>query len=139
MFAVDEDMLRSGLPYFGEPLNTKTEDPPERRPQLLAKFNCEIFTLDTPEERENFSNKASEVKNLCLHNRAESFPIEKQWDSDLKTWKVLLTWIEYFVTSPEGANNVLKNIQSVSDAVSKLRLDTRGDSVEQRILPAFSD
>lgn len=97
-----------GLPYEGVPMTLRDDDPPEKRPQILSKAFIKTFSLDKPEDRELLEKTLRDVHNMQLHNAAAVSKLEYQYDESLKSWVVLLVWLEYYSVSPEEAKDVIE-------------------------------
>lgn len=100
--------LFNGLPYTGVIYDRKEDDPPEKQPVLCSKVYTRQFDISKPEDLEAWN---SILQKAADHVSEISFE-EKVFDKDLKSWRVLVRWLDYFYTNPEGVTDARPSEES---------------------------
>jgi hypothetical protein len=86
-----------GRPYFGPSLNLKDEDPEEARPQPKKRAHVRQFNLADRSHMEQYEAIAQAV---AEGNVKISFE-ERIYDTDIKSWRVLIRWAELYMGTPK--------------------------------------
>jgi len=88
----------NGLPYRGKVFNRKEKDPDQHQPVLSGEVFTKQFNLGESGHIEEWNTILQKVNDGIAEISFE----ERIFDKDLKTWHILVRWIEYFYTNPEG-------------------------------------
>jgi hypothetical protein len=97
------------LPYIGPVLDYKEDDPQHLRPQLRYNACVAQWNLSDKDDMEQYRAYCDK---LCKQQAIASFE-EKEYDPDIKSWRVLCRWMEPYYGPP---SNVLR--QAKEDAQS---------------------
>lgn len=94
----------NGIPYrtrLKEMPMYKKDDPDHKKPALVNDIESEVLDLSNEDDM----NKYREVLNKCSRGIARLVgPIEKHYDDTIKSWRVFITWTNYFYTHPAEAS-----------------------------------
>ena len=105
---VEQGKLKfDGLPYVGTPFPFKDDDPEEYQPQLQHNGCCAQFDLS---DRADMEQYRALCQKICDGLAQVSFE-EKIYDSDIKSWRVLIRWIEPYYAPPPAAQEIIANIE----------------------------
>jgi len=80
------------LPYYGPVLNLKDDDPEELRPVHKVAGHVEQFALNNEEHVARYT----EICNLVCAQRAQISFEERVYDDSIKSWRVLVRWMEMY-------------------------------------------
>lgn len=87
-----------GLPYEGVIYDRKESDPEEKQPVMVQTVHVRQFNLSVPDDmvewEEIMQKVADEVAIISFE--------EKIYDKDIKSWRILLRWMDLSFTNPEG-------------------------------------
>ena len=90
--------LFEGLPYEGKIYDRKEDDPDYKQPVLKYTINVRQFDLSKPEDMEDW-------KKIC-QQLADGVSVvsfeEKVYDNEIKSWRILIRWMDQAYTNPEG-------------------------------------
>ena len=93
-----------GLPYVGKPLPFKEDDAEELRPQLKHNACCAQFDLSDPDDMAQYRAVSQKV---CDGRATISFE-EKMYDESIKSWRVLIRWMEPYFAPPRCVEDSTK-------------------------------
>lgn len=91
------DRYFNRLPYTGAPIDRKEDDPEYRQPVEGSSVNIRQFDTTKAEDVEEWSKIMQKVADGMANVSFE----EKVYDPDIKGWRVLIRWVDYFYTNPE--------------------------------------
>lgn len=110
-----------GLPYIGAPLPFKDDDSDELRPQLKSNACCAQFDLSNEEDMEQYRAVSQKV---CDSLATISFE-EKIYDKDIKSWRVLIRWMEHYFAPPKSVERAEKQSAKPPKTIVFPETDTR--------------
>jgi len=90
-----------GLPYIGQPHPFKEDDADDLKPQLKSNACCAQFDLSNEEDMKQYRAVGQKV---CDSLATISFE-EKVYDNDIKSWRVLMRWMEHYFAPPKAVEN----------------------------------
>jgi len=90
-----------GIPFRGPTPDLKEDDPDRKRPQLGAKVGLRQLNLADPEDMEAYRRIAQMVGNGCAQISFE----ERMYDESIKSWRVLIRWMEHYYFIPPSARD----------------------------------
>lgn len=100
-----EDGLQyEGLPYIGSPFPFKDDDPEEFRPKLSHNACCAQLDLSKEDDMRQYR---AICQKICDGLAVVSFE-EKVYDNDIKSWRVLIRWMEPYFSMPDAVKNMAK-------------------------------
>jgi hypothetical protein len=99
------------LPYVGPVLDFKDDDPQSLRPELRYKGCVAVLDLSDAEDMETYRALAQK---FCQQHAILSME-EREYDPEVKNWRVLIRWMEPFYGAPEAALRVLKETAAAND------------------------
>jgi len=86
------------LPYEGKIFDRKENDPDNKQPIMVQAVNVKQFDLSNEEHmkewKEIMQKVADEVSVISFE--------EKIYDKEIKSWRVLIRWMDLSYTNPEG-------------------------------------
>jgi hypothetical protein len=85
-----------GLPYKGQPYSFKNSDPEHMLPQLAR--TAYVQTFDTTNEKDML--KYAGIMQQCCDGVSHISAEEREYDKDLKGWRIFLRWSDNFYTEP---------------------------------------
>jgi hypothetical protein len=91
-------LLYEGLPYVGPVADYKDDDPDELRPQRRMKGHVAQLDLSKPEDMERYREITQKG---CEGQAVLSFE-ERLYDAEIKSWRVLIRWIELYFAAPDA-------------------------------------
>lgn len=86
-----------GLPFRGHVPDLKNDDPTKVQPRQGARVHVEILELDKADDRKRMEQIYSLVANGTAIISAE----EREYDSEMKNWRVFLRWADMYVYNPQ--------------------------------------
>jgi hypothetical protein len=90
--------LFDGLPYRGKVFDRKEDDPDYKQPIYVEEVFIKQLNLSEPKDMETWSEICQKVADGVAIISFE----EKIYDKDIKSWRVLIRWMEPSYTNPEG-------------------------------------
>lgn len=97
------------LPYIGPVLDYKEDDPEHLRPQL--RNNACVAQWNLAEE-EDMKQYRALCEKICRQQAIVSYE-EKVYDDDIKSWRILIRWMEPYYGPPSTA---LRNVREQAKA-----------------------
>jgi hypothetical protein len=94
----------NALPYVGPVLDFKDDDPERLRPEL--KHNGCVAQFDLSDEEDMIQYRAL-CQKFC-EGRAILSNEEREYDNDIKSWRILIRWMEPFFGPPSSALRALQ-------------------------------
>lgn len=85
-----------GLPFRGHIPDVKADDPEHLQPKQGCRVHVEILELDKEADRKRMANVYTLVANGTAVISAE----EREYDPEIKSWRVLLRWADLFMYNP---------------------------------------
>jgi len=82
------------LPYKGTKYNITKDQPPLERTQVHV---CQ-YDLSKEKDRQEYER----ICNIISGPGGEVSYEEKIYDNDIKSWRIMLRWIEHFYTAPKN-------------------------------------
>lgn len=107
-------MTYNGQPYIGPVLDFKESDPPEYLPKQC--FNACVAQLDLSIKADMDQYRAIGQK-VCNGGATLSFE-EKIYDNDIKSWRVLVRWMEPYMGPPD----IVKSLQAEKAVAGKQKV-----------------
>jgi hypothetical protein len=101
--ASDGSLKYNGLPYVGPVLDYKDDDPEEFQPQQC--FNGCVAQFDLSKLEDMTQYRALCQKFCCAE--AVLSAEEKVYDADIKSWRILIRWMEPYYGPPAGVKEML--------------------------------
>lgn len=89
-----------GLPFEGEVTHLKKDDPAYRQPVEASRTRIRQLSSASPEDMKEWTGIMQKVADGVAKVSFE----EKVYDPDVKGWRVLIRWVEYYYTNPEVLN-----------------------------------
>jgi hypothetical protein len=102
----------NGLPYVGPVLDYKEDDPEEFQPQQCFNGCVAQFDLSKPED-------LTQYRALCqkfCSAQALLSSEEKVYDPDIKSWRILIRWMEPYYGPPPGIKELLAEQEKAAKA-----------------------
>ena len=90
--------LFEGLPYEGKIFDRKEDDPDYKQPVMVQAVNVKQFDLSNEEHMKEWQEITQRVADEVSIISFE----EKIYDKDIKSWRVLIRWMDLSYTNPEG-------------------------------------
>jgi len=87
-----------GLPYEGKIFDRKETDPDYKQPILIQTVNVKQFDLSIDEHMTEWQEICQKVADQIAVISFE----EKIYDKDIKSWRILVRWMDLKYTNPEG-------------------------------------
>mgnify|MGYP001618316290 CR=1 FL=1 len=87
-----------GLPYKGAPCTIRNDDPKHALPTLKHKAGIKQFNMADPADLKLYTEL---LQRVCDSEVVLSFE-EKVYDPDIKSWRILMRWMEPYYDSPVG-------------------------------------
>ena len=97
-----------GLPYVGPPFPFKDDDPEEYRPELKHNACAAQFDLSNPEDMAQYRAVSQKV---CDSLAVISYE-EKIYDDAIKSWRILMRWMEPYYAPPPAAQEIIKDLKN---------------------------
>lgn len=91
----------NGLPYIGDIYDRKESDPDYKQPVLVQKVHIKQFDLSDEKDMSEWNGICQRVADGVSVISFE----EKIYDKELKSWRVLLRWMDEAYTKPEGVTD----------------------------------
>jgi len=86
-----------GIPFVGPIPDLKKDDSEAKQPQLFSTAFVRQFDLTKDEHLEEYTAIAQKV----TEGYAEISFDERIYDNDIKSWRVLIRWMEYKYVNPK--------------------------------------
>ncbi len=87
------------LPFRGTPPNLKNGDSPGRRPIKCREAHTRIFLTNSPEDMLEYQKVWDKLSKLPVP-WAIFGAEEKQYDPEIKAWRIFLRWAEVYFRMP---------------------------------------
>lgn len=87
------------LPYVGPVLDYKEDDPEHLRPQLRHDACVAQWDLSDDDDMKQYRGLCDKI---CRQQAIVSFE-EKVYDDEIKSWRILIRWMEPYYGPPSGA------------------------------------
>jgi hypothetical protein len=87
----------NGLPFIGQPMNRKEDDPDYKQPLETSLVHVRQFDTTNEKHMAEWSEIMQRVADGVTNVSFE----EKVYDPDIKGWRILLRWVDFFYTNPE--------------------------------------
>ena len=92
--------LFDGLPYEGKIFDRKENDPDYKQPVITHTVSTKQFDLTNEDDIKEWNGISQRVADEVAVISFE----EKVYDNDIKSWRVLIRWIDLAYTNPEGVS-----------------------------------
>ena len=93
---IGRGMSWDGLPYRGPVMNFKENDPENMLPQMDFEAHVKIFELNNKEHLEEYEK----ILRKMTKGEATQFYELKEYDKDIKSWRVLIAYTDVFFRAP---------------------------------------
>lgn len=90
--------LFDGLPYEGKIFDRKEDDPDYKQPVMIHTVYIKQFDLSNDDHMKEWQEIMQKVADGVSIISFE----EKIYDKDIKSWRVLIRWMDVAYTNPEG-------------------------------------
>ena len=90
--------LFEGLPYDGKVFDRKESDPDYKQPVMVQEVKVRQLDLSNEEHLVEWASICQKVADGVAIISFE----DKIYDNDIKSWRVLVRWLEQSYTNPEG-------------------------------------
>jgi len=87
-----------GLPFRGVPYDRKENDPSSMQPQVGARVHVEVLNMSEPDDRK----RMEDIYTMFTNGNAVISAEERQWDDEIKSWRVLLRWADVYTFNPQA-------------------------------------
>ena len=104
----------NGIPFIGTPPHTDPRATADAEPKIRPYAHVRIFVLSDPEDLSAYEA----ISQRIAERRAMLSYEERVYDSDIKSWRVLVRWIDLYATTHRSIQEALR---SVMDDNSKQR------------------
>lgn len=85
-----------GIPFKGPPPNLKDTDPEHNQPQLAQQAKVKQLNLAEPKDMEQYQ----QIIQIIANGYGQISFEDRVYDESIKSWRVLIRWIEYFYHLP---------------------------------------
>lgn len=92
----DISLTYDGLPYKGKVRDYKENDPDDKLPQMGMEAHVDIFELNDKEQLKAYEA----VVQKLVSDRAILSYEEKEYDQELKNWRILIVYTDLFYEEP---------------------------------------
>lgn len=92
----DVKLTWEDLPYRGTVRDFKENDPEDKLPQMGFEAHVEIFELNDKEQLKGYQQV---VQKLVTDQAIMSYEL-KEYDPDIKSWRVLIVYTDMFYEEP---------------------------------------
>lgn len=98
-----------GVPFRtrnGAPPTIKHDDPQHKQPMTVTDMHVDQLDLSDQAHQQ----KLQDILSLCAKGRGYVSQMDRQYDEDIKSWRVFVIWGEFFLEDPKEANDVKRNV-----------------------------
>lgn len=85
-----------GLPFRGTAPNLKESDPEHRQPQIGTKVGVKQLDLSITDDMKYYQ----QILQMVANGTAQISFEERVYGDDIKSWRVLIRWVEYYYFQP---------------------------------------
>lgn len=86
------------LPFRGEPMDRKEDDPEHLQPQRGARAHVEILEMDNPDD----IKRMEDIYSMLATGTAIVSAEDRQWIPDKQTWRVFIRWADLYTYNPRA-------------------------------------
>lgn len=87
----------AGLPFRGVPFDRKEMDPEHQQPKVATRVHVELLEMSKPEDRK----RMEDIYTMMCNGYAVVSAEERQWDEELKSWRVFIRWADIYTYNPQ--------------------------------------